>query len=142
MFKNIYRKFHSKIYNNINHKARRGPRRFSFAGRDSQFWGRTTSWMLTTPLKYIYISNKLPNTLLCRLRVGRSFLKSHGFALIYHQLTNVSAEILTNFKIICLFAFFLFEAKYMFFLEKINSIYFPHFLKFQNQSTVMFYFLA
>ena len=31
--------------------------------------------------KLVNLGNKLSNTLLCRLRVGRSFLKSHGFAI-------------------------------------------------------------
>ena len=36
-------------------------------------------------LKHFNYGNKLPNTLLCRLRVGRSFLKSHGFAINLSQ---------------------------------------------------------
>ena len=74
--------------------------------------------------KHFNLGNKLPNTLLCRLRVGRSFLKSHGFA-INLSLTDKcicgDLDTIENYFLNC----FLFKTERLILLAKINLIYPP-----------------
>ena len=74
--------------------------------------------------KHYNIGNKLPNTLLCRLRVGRSFLKSHGFAI---NLSHTDKCICGDSDTIQSFFFrcFLFQTERKVLLDKINNIYPP-----------------
>ena len=74
--------------------------------------------------KHFNLGNKLPNTLLCRLRVGRSFLKSHGFA-INLSLTDKcicgDLDTIENYFLNCFF----FKTERLILLAKINLIYPP-----------------
>ena len=74
--------------------------------------------------KHFNLGNKLPNTLLCRLRVGRSFLKSHGFAINLSQSDKCICgdfDTVQNYFLKC----FIFKTERHILLSKINSIYPP-----------------
>ena len=74
--------------------------------------------------KHYNIGNKLPNTLLCRLRVGRSFLKSHGFAINLSQTDKCicgDVDSTQNYFLKC----FMFQSERNILLSKINKIYPP-----------------
>ena len=74
--------------------------------------------------KHYNIGNKLPNTLLCRLRVGRSFLKSHGFAINLSQTDKCicgDVDSIQNYFLNC----FIFNLERCVLLVKINNIYPP-----------------
>ena len=90
------------------------------------FYSKPNSNVLSSQkkLKHYNIGNKLPNTLLCRLRVGRSFLKSHGFAI---NLSHTDKCICGDSDTILSFFFscFLFQAERKVLLDKINNIYPP-----------------
>ena len=77
--------------------------------------------------KHFNYGDKLSNTLLCRLRVGRSFLKSHGFQI---NLTSSDKcwcgeeDKTENFLLSC----FLFKEERNEMLRKVQTIV-PNFLK-------------
>ena len=76
--------------------------------------------------KHFNLGNKLPNTLLWQLRVGRSFLKSHGFAIHSSQSDKY---ICGDFDTVqnCFLKCFLFITERHILLCKINSVYPPFF---------------
>ena len=100
-------------------------------------FGFTALWSSQTETPSSSVAG--PNTLLCRLRVGRSFLKSHGFAI---NLSQTDKCICGDFDIILSFflSCFLFKTEDKFFLAKINSIY-PQFSKLSKskQCDVLFF---
>ena len=74
--------------------------------------------------KHFNLGNKLSNTLLCRLCVGRSFLKSHGFAInlsLTDKCISGDFDTVQNYFLNC----FLFKTERLVLLAKINSIYPP-----------------
>ena len=112
-----------------------------FFPKFSQFWSvlpkslrvQTDFFLFKTQLKLIFkpkkqkhynIGKKLPNTLLCRLRVGRSFLKSHGFAINLSQTDKCfcgDVDSIQNYFFNC----FLFKTERLVLLSKVNNIYPP-----------------
>ena len=90
--------------------------------------------------KHYTIGKKLPNTLLCRLRVGRSFFKSHGFAINLSQTDKCfcgDVDSIQNY----FFNSFLFKTERLVLLSNVNNIY-PPFQNYQKQSNVKFYYMT
>ena len=76
--------------------------------------------------KHFNCGEKLANFLLCRMRIGRSYLKSHGFAINLSSSDRCMCGAVDDNKHLLLFCF-IFQEERQTMLSKINSIL-PNFL--------------
>ena len=119
-YKNSFFPFYSNLWSNLCQSIRNEPDVLLFKDKLKIFYKPKKQ-------KHFSYGEKRANTLLCRLRVGRSFLRSHGFQI---NLSNTDRcwcgeeDQTQNFLLSC----FLFQEEQKEMLEKVQTLL-PNFLK-------------